>query len=916
MNRLLIREVSPEDIKEAVFSIKPNSAPGADGMSSLFFQSYWDIVGDQLTKEILSFFETGIMPSEWNYTQLCLIPKKKNATLMTDLRPISLCSVMYKVISKILASRLKSILPEIVSHSQSAFVSDRLISDNIILAHESIHSLRTHDFVSSNFMAAKTDLSKAFDRVEWNYLKAILLSLGFHPRWVAWIMECVSTVKYSVLLNGQAYGFISPNRGLRHGDPISPFLFVLCAEGLSHMLNQASDNGQLSGIQFSNDGPAIHHLFFADDSLFLFKANIDQCKVFQEIFKKYEEASGQVINLAKSSLTFGKNIDPHLKGQIQTQLGIFSESGAGSYLGLPECFSGSKVELLNYIYDKMKGRMSSWYSKFLSQAGKEIIIKSIALAMPIHAMTCFRLPKTTCKNLTSAMASFWWRSSEDKAKIHWLSWDKLCIPKDRGGMGFKDIETFNQALLAKQAWRILSSPSSLLSRFLKSRYFPNGSFLPAPLGSRPSFAWRSILFGRELLSKGLRLMVGNGSSISVWSSPWLVDGERMRIPLMKNILVDLNLRVNHLLLPNSHLWNQNLLDDLFFPQDKEIIQKIKPVLTSPDYFIWNHTRSGEYSVKSGYWFAEREAKKDAFISGGLLPSLNGIKDLIWSTDSAPKIRIFLWKVISGAIPVADNLIERGMKIDSRCQICGLEGESLNHALFVCTVAKQIWAESNFPHPEPGFDPSSVYSNIFYVLKTRRNNLIPEKIRRSGPWIIWSIWKNRNSFLFEGNLSLGPSFIKEIFEEVDHWFMVKNMEFQEKSIDLARKKKILFGWKPPPIGWLKCDIASSWDKINNQSGAAWILRNREGKVLLHGRNSFVGIHSKTDASFESWKWAMDCLKTLHFNAIVFASEDNALIAAISKPSASPSLKFYSSKTIALLHQFVDWNVQFHTPKDMS
>lgn len=121
--------------------------------------------------------------------------------------------------------------------------------------------------------------------------------------------------------------------------------------------------------------------------------------------------------------------------------------------------------------------------------------------------------------------------------------------------------------------------------------------------------------------------------------------------------------------------------------------------------------------------------------------------------------MFFSTVISGAIPIADNLIERGMKVDSRCQICGLEGESLNHVLFTCTVAKQTWAESNFTHPESGFDPSSVYSNIFYVLKTRSNTLIPEQIRRCGPWILWSIWRNMNSFLFEGKIALGPSFIK-------------------------------------------------------------------------------------------------------------------------------------------------------------
>lgn len=329
---------------------------------------------------------------------------------------------------------------------------------------------------------------------------------------------------------------------------------------------------------------------------------------FDELMDYSDEkkrATGQVINLSKSSLTFGKKVNPRLKLSIQNLLGIFAEGGAGTYLGLPECFSGSKIEMLAYIQEKMKGRMSGWYTRFLSQAGKEIILKSVAMAMPIYAMSCFKLPKTTCNNLTSAMASFWWSSSEDKVKIHWLSWDKICIPKHLGGMGFKDIETFNQALLAKQAWRILQDQSSLLSQFLKSRYFPEGDFLSAKLGRRPSFAWRSIIHGRDLLVKGLRQMVGNGNSISVWSTPWLADGDRMRIPLMKNTLIDLNLRVKDLLRPNSHHWDMDRLHELFYPQDIAIITRTKPVISSEDFFCWNHTRSGAYSVCSRYWLAEK-----------------------------------------------------------------------------------------------------------------------------------------------------------------------------------------------------------------------------------------------------------------------------------------------------------------------
>ena len=207
---------------------------------------------------------------------------------------------------------------------------------------------------------------------------------------------------------------------------------------------------------------------------------------------KHEKESGQKINWEKTSIFFNKNTKRGTQDHLLEVLGVSFSSCYEKYLGLSALVGCSRTRSFQSLLDRIWKRLNGWKERFLSQAGKEVLLKAVIQAIPTYTMSIFKLPRVLCKKINSLMARFWWGHKENLSKTAGLSWDNLSLSKEEGGLGYRDLEDFNTALLAKQGWRFLQNPQSLVAKVYKEKYFLEGTFLDSELGSKPSFAWRSI----------------------------------------------------------------------------------------------------------------------------------------------------------------------------------------------------------------------------------------------------------------------------------------------------------------------------------------------------------------------------------------------------------------------------------------
>ncbi|KAF7838798.1 ribonuclease H [Senna tora] len=707
-------------------------APGPDGMPPIFFQQFWDIVGDDLTGMVGSFLSRGNLLRSLNKTNIVLMPKNDEANSFKDYRPISLCNTAYKVISKTMTNRLQPLMKDIILPYQNAFVKDRSIHDNLILAKEILHYINGCRKTKKSWAALKVDLHKAYDKISWQFLEDVLRHMKFPPLWCKLIVECVTTPSLRIKINGDYTDWFHPSSGLRQGDPLSPYLFVLCTNILSSYLIKAQNLKLIQGPKIHRQACPLNHLLYADDLLLFFNSTSLSCTRVDRLLHYFGEASGLFMNKHKSEIKVSPNTQDHLKNQIQSILHCPIVDILGKYLG--GYIDGANPDRLNasLIISHLQQKLSGWKATFLSQAARYTLIQSVLATIPIYIVHFTTLTDKESKICDSLMNNFFWGSWGDRKVAHLISWKKICRMKDFGGLGLRKIKTLNQAILGKQAWRVISNQDCLMSQMMRKKYISSTKpwEIKKPYNASP--LWRKIQKNTSILTNHIKWRVGNGHSIHLSDSKWFQPDHPAQ-GLEK---------VNQLLIA-GRFWDHHKLRLLYDREKSNQILNINISHTNqPDKLIWDLTPHGQYEVKTAYNFLSSN-------SGSTIHRNVDWKEY-WRLKLLYKILILWWKTLHNGLPLRLNLVKRGYQIDDICPFGCVTSESEQHLFKDCQFAKLVWFGSSLMlRTESITQPSIIdwiddcFNQAIYSRDSNLINTVQDAIL-----VCWSIYTHRNNFIFQ------------------------------------------------------------------------------------------------------------------------------------------------------------------------
>uniref|UniRef100_A0A803P4Q1 Reverse transcriptase domain-containing protein n=1 Tax=Cannabis sativa TaxID=3483 RepID=A0A803P4Q1_CANSA len=444
-----IRLIAPflkSDVKRALFGIHSLKSPGLDGFGSEFFKHLWPEIGDDITRAVLGFFQTGWLPSDLNEMVISLIPK-------------------------------------------GAFIKNRLLAHNILIFQDLLKGYTRKNISARCIM--KIDLSKVYDTVDWHFIESLLKQLCFPSKFIQWIMVCLKGTRYNLLFNGKIQGSFKGEKGLWQGDPMSRLLFVLVMDYLTRLLAHASTKKGFGFHPLCKQSNLIN-LCFADDLLIFCRGNIKAVKVVSIAFRSFCEATGLAANNSKSHIYFGgvKEID---KKKILEEVQMEEGSFPLKYLGVKLRPTKWKAPDCGIILDKLNKNLNCWASINLSFAGRAQLIHSVLLGIRNFWMSLFILPQKVTAAIDKSCRDFLWGIKGNRSKLHLSSWEKVCLPKNLEGLGFREGRKWNEALIAKFLWAVSSKQHNLWVRWIHAIYMKDNNLWTMPIKNDTSWYFEKLL---------------------------------------------------------------------------------------------------------------------------------------------------------------------------------------------------------------------------------------------------------------------------------------------------------------------------------------------------------------------------------------------------------------------------------------
>ncbi|KAL4573100.1 hypothetical protein LXL04_019893 [Taraxacum kok-saghyz] len=609
-----------EEVKEAVWACGSEKAPRPDGFNFSLIKRFWGVMAVDVFAFVEEFFWKSFI-SFWCKEQ----------------------SAFIKIIAKVLAIRLAAVIDSVVSKEQSAFIKGRQILDGPLVVNEVINWYKK----KKKLKLLKIDFEKAYDSVSWSFLDQVMGCLKFPTRWRGWIRACLHSSRSSVLVNESPSKEFRLYRGLRQGDPLSPFLFILVMEGLHVAMKDAMAAG-----------------FFKPTCLSL--------------------------NLAKSNL-YGVGVGSQEVEVLARIVGCRADKFPFVYLGLPVGENMARVKGWKRLEEKFTKRLSRGKVSVLSIGGRSVLLKSVLGALGVYFFSMFVMPVTLAKKLEAIRSRFFWGGSESKRKIAWVNWEAVLASKDIGGLNVGSLVSFNLALVMKWKWLFFTSTDNIWVTVIRFLYGHNGGFFSTRCQASGFSPWARILATNAKLREKdvlqeevMERRVGDGKKMRFWTDVWVGNiSLSTKFPrLFKRDCVPDCLVADRWAEDGwAFSWSRPITGGVAFGQLQEMVDLLREVRCSrdPDGWSWKIASDGMFSVASTRGWIDRQVLRSSNFKTR------------WCKYIPQKVNIFIWRLCWRRLATRLALLHRGVGIESVAYpLCGEEEEELAHLFFRCQVASALW----------------------------------------------------------------------------------------------------------------------------------------------------------------------------------------------------------------------------------